>query len=130
MLFGDDPSGLYLNPCFDPKNINSKKGWSYTEIAEIVWRELKHQKPLKKNEIIEEITHGWFPGRKDYDYDENYNEKIRKDAEECYEKFRKDAPKGSKVFSFTYGDDYGDLFAAMEHGDLFRRFKHLRISHH
>ena len=79
-------------------------------------------------------------------WDENSDPKVRKhwkmikDAEEKQEKKEMKIAatafvegfwprvKGMKVFDLSYADDGGE--GNLEHGDIFRKFPHIRISHH
>ena len=38
--------------------------------------------------------------------------------------------EGGVVYKFHYSDEDGELYCAMEHGDIFKKLKHVRISHH
>jgi hypothetical protein len=38
--------------------------------------------------------------------------------------------KGAKLRLFEYGDDCGPFYSLMEHGEIFCRLPHIRISHH
>jgi L-rhamnose mutarotase len=50
-------------------------------------------------------------------------------SEKDYEKFREQT-KGKYVAYITYSDNDGDGMAAMEHGDIWNRIQHIKISHH
>jgi hypothetical protein len=109
--------------------------------------------------VFQEITSGYFPGHvsaydlKEYrkiDFSEiafNTNEgkkkyheimdqlneeadKINnKKAKELTDKFMEKA-KDQWIYIFSYCDNDGEFFSEMEHGDTFRKFEHLQISHH
>jgi len=150
MLFGDleDDEKWFNSP------YSSKFRWRNSFIASIVMKELKHQKPMTKKQMIKEIRSGYFPGFPDFDYNDfeyaNENdteeEKKRKEikrnkifrendrmlneaANLCYEEFIKTIPDKSEIYVFEYSDDY-ELGCAMEHGNLFDRFQYLHISKH
>ncbi len=51
-------------------------------------------------------------------------------AKEIVEKFLESAGADAKIFVFEYSDNNGSMFSAMEHGTLFDRLPHLRVSKH
>ena len=46
------------------------------------------------------------------------------------ETFLKGIPDGSYIYIFEYGDDSGDYFSEMEHGNIFRNLPHIRVNKH
>lgn len=139
MLFGD--AEVYANPWYNPK-YDTIPGWSTTEVAETVWKDLQGKKPLSNAEIIEEINNGYFPGYPDPDWNATgdtpeerrlYWDRFVKQVREAAEKFYADNKsefEGKTVFAIGYSDNDGAYFSALEHGDLFHELPHLRISHH
>lgn len=138
MMFGEsDKDGVVA--CYDD---------SYPEsaIAAVVWKDLEFQKKsLSDRKAIEIVDSGWFDGKPDYNTPDNYNEMSREEHNEWWKKrskesrtaakdllvkFKKDLPEGALLFEFDYGDDDGSFFSVMEHGEIFRRLPHLRISKH
>jgi len=138
MMFGEsDKDGIVT--CYDD---------SYPEsaIAAVVWRDLESQKkPLSDKKAIEIVDSGWFDGKPDYNFPDNYNEMSREEhnkwwekrnkesrmsARTLFKKFKKGLPEDALLYKFNYGDDDGSFFSVMEHGDIFRRLAHLRISNH
>lgn len=110
------------------------------------------------NKVFKEIMSGYFPGHvSGYDlkdqneelYDRNKDKDIaqkeyvakidklwkqadkinRKKAKELTDKFMEKA-KGKWIYFFHYSDNDGEFYQEMEHGDTFRKFEHLQISHH
>lgn len=161
MLFGPRPDNesypLYKNPYYYPDEEGSVEGWRSDIIANIVWRELKHQQPMTREQVIEEVRSGYFPGHPDcnfdgddeFDIEEGDSEEVKKQKEEgqraywdskrketddaaadCLDKFMETLPEGAQLFTFEYSDNDGEMFQAMEHGDLFRRFQNIKISKH
>jgi hypothetical protein len=136
MLFGQDAKDNWQNIDFH--------GIRYYTIGNIVWQSLQHQKPMTLREIYEEVRWGRFPGHNDgrnpYDYKtekEKYEEYYHKQeienkrcARKFLRKFFKSVPENMQFFTFTYSDNDGDIFSAMEHGGLFNRFPHIKINHH
>jgi len=130
MLFGDQkyynhPYGAYTFPT--------------NQIAEIVFNDLKNQKPMTINEIHEGVDSGWYPGYPNFSINtkdevwedawEKHSELVRKKAVEVADKFI-NKNKDCKFFTFEYSDKEASIVVAMEHGDLFDMFSHLKISHH
>ena len=58
-----------------------------------------------------------------------YDEVCRKAELKYYEEI-KEQFEGKICLTFHYGDNDGSFFAIMEHGDIFCRLPHIRISHH
>jgi len=58
-------------------------------------------------------------------------EKIRSEisAQKYTKKFVTQYPDGI-LYTFDYGDDDGEFFSEMEHGDTFHNLPHIAISHH
>ena len=59
------------------------------------------------------------------DYYERSNEAARKIAASFWEEH-----KDKEILIFEYSDNDGSLFSTMEHGDIFRKLPHIRVSHH
>ena len=69
-------------------------------------------------------------GRKLYERAWSEREKENeKRAKAIFEKFKKDNPD-AVFYVFGYSDNDGEFFAAMEHGKVFRRLKHIQTSYH
>ena len=60
----------------------------------------------------------------DWDKYEKVNKEKARQLASCIIK------KDKIYFRFSYSDNDGSFFVAMEHGNLFRYMNHLRISHH
>ena len=132
ILFGDEE--WYYDPYDDDKF------WSTQEVAEIVLSDMKE--PLDSNGVLKAIDSGWFPGypERSWDYwrlekdarekawEEHYKE-VEKKAKELAYQFVSDN-KNCQFFEFEYSDNDGSQQCALEHGDLFNRLPHLKISHH
>jgi hypothetical protein len=136
VLFGADE--IYSDPWDDCS-------WSAQEIAKIVFQDFEGQKPLSPEEVLKAIKAGWFPG---YPDDRNSwggywrlkGEEFKKAQEAHYKKVDEKAlevsnnfltaNKDCQFFEFEYSDNDGNRSSAMEHGDLFHRIPHLRISKH
>ena len=57
------------------------------------------------------------------------NNETKKAAKNLFINFSKKL-KNEKFFYFNYGDNEGDFYCAMEHGDLFYRLPHIKVSNH
>ena len=109
--------------------------WSTEEVAETVWQDFQGQKPLTKEEAIEEIEGSWYLGcpnlsdyYKDGEYDwEAHKQASQEDAQKVYDRF---AEQDIDLFKFEYSDNEGEYGCALEHGELFYKLKHLQLSHH
>lgn len=133
LLFGD-------NDVYDGPYSGS---WPAKEVAEVVWKDLQGQSPLTVDELA---------GNVGGEASENYPEYIDgiwelKDGrlrermsslhyaacevedKRVAEEFAKEN-EGKSIFRFEYSDNDGALSTAMEHGDLFKRLKHIKNSHH
>lgn len=136
MLFGNEE--VYPSPFED-------KQWTAQTVAEVVWRDLEKQKPSNLDGMQETARGGWIEGQPDFDDfrksevtgplpgNETDWDAYSKACDEFARKYIKDfADKhpDAVVFSFVYSDNDGEMSSAMEHGTLFKRIPHSRISHH
>lgn len=128
MLFGNEE--VYPSPFED-------KQWTAQTIAEVVWRDLEKQKPSNLDGMQKAVCGGWIEGQPDFDDfrkgDETDWDAHSKACDEFSRKYVKDFADrhpNAVVFTFVYSDNDGDMFSAMEHGTLFERIPHSRISHH
>lgn len=90
------------------------------------WLEKKHEFTEADDEckkLREEESESW---RVDWDREDALKKKV---AEADVDGFLKDN-RGCKILYFHYSDNDGDLYVIMEHGGIFRRLPHVRISHH
>ncbi len=142
MLFGD--ANTYPNPYHYEDDPRSQRNWPAAEIASIVFNDMKGQRGNKKR--IREAMNGYFPGQPKleqpkydtgkkyewggivYDYDA-WDKDLQVFYEEEAERFMAKNPD-AKIFTFRYADEDGRLGSAMEHGDLFHKLPHVRISRH
>jgi hypothetical protein len=115
--------------------------------AEQVWSDLKDQNPLTVSEIAAELEEGWLEGAPDYfrivtaRYDKE-RERYEQQKSEYYDrkttfiqelfrrKFQPELNRGTQFYRFSYSDNDGEFHTALEHGDIFAKLPHLRISHH
>jgi len=131
MLFGDKED--YDNP-FDFK---AQPSWPSDMVADIVWADIKKQDACDLANIIEALRYGWHdeePDIEDYELDEGFDYSryhadclsiTVKESIDFYEKHIK-----CFIYTFEYSDNDGDLFSAMEHGDLFDRLPYIKRSMH
>jgi hypothetical protein len=140
---------------YDPYDSSTK--WTTEKVSEIVWKDICNQ---KKNDIETalEVMESYGYGDSDApDYDkygivwgsDDYDEKIEKYENDCIiyakkkfkelynprkEKLRKLNDESYEpcdaLYIFEYSDNDGSLNCAMEHGNLFNKLKHYRISKH
>lgn len=137
----------YVNPyVYDSKDIAC---WDSDVVSTIVWRDIKKQYDGKTvDELIEVYASGYSDesveaekeiatkyGAKDI-YDINGYDKwhevailLEKKVANVIASFVKDNPD-CYFCIVEYSDNDGQLFSAMEHGDLFVNIPHLKVSHH
>lgn len=129
----------------------------FIEKAEAVFKDIQDQKPLRiikdcppcLERISEEVGAGYFEGynmdyprinRSDFATEQEYfkanrkafdeHDKInKKKAKQIAEKFI-EQNEGKVAYFFSYSDNDGEFWSEMEHGDTFRNFPHVTISHH
>lgn len=125
MLFGDIPD--FRHPYQDDV-------YSARYITQRVWNDLKE--PISIEQLRAELGQGSFEGHPDISYRadgtidrEKYERQKSVALERVYEK-EKGKFQGKTLYVLRYSDNDGEVDTAMEHGDLFRRVPHVRISHH
>lgn len=127
MLFGDTTAiDIYDN------SIETSK------MARIVLEDMREKGVVTENDIIEEIASGycWFFEHLEINCDwynksdiEAYYEYRDKEASKLVRKFI-ESHRNSHFFIFEYCDNDGPLYSTMEHGEIFSRIPHIRISKH
>lgn len=132
MLFGAEMA--YPNPY--PSN-HSPWSWPASVVTETVWNDLQRATPLSDEEVVDEFMSGYIPqanypeypynsGMEDWDTVCKKRDAINKGfAEKFLEKV-----DGKTLIVFSYGDNDGEYYCALEHGPLFSNIEHFRISHH
>lgn len=120
---------------------------SISEVSEIVFNDMQGQEKRTEAELAEEIDGGsdyapeytklLEPKYPNFSGDETKRVKEWKDYNRLLSARAKDIAKsfmaknkGKSIFVFSYSDNDGDLYAAIEHGGIFNKLKHIRISHH
>ena len=130
MLFGKEQ--VFPNPFYYPEHNGDTRSWPAYEIAEDVWNDMVKRGHRANNRmIIDELLQGWFdefPEKEKTMSWEEYDDVITEAARKLWEN-RKGDFKDTKVFIFEY-EDHTTKGSAMEHGDLFRRLPHIRVSKH
>jgi hypothetical protein len=114
--------------------------WPICEVAKSVFRGIEN--PLDSAGVLTEIRRGYFPGYPEHPEGmfskdrearqqvwKEFDEKCDQLTETLRDKFLAENPDAT-FLAFEYSDNDGDYGSALEHGDLFRRLPHLRISHH
>ena len=127
-------------------------GFSVDQVSETVWYDICGQKKNKIKKAIKEFKSGSLdgdgaPDYNDFSHIKDWTEKWKAydDANEKYAKkyansffnIRKLKLKKlnneeitEAIYIFHYADEDGSYGSALEHGDLFRKLKHVRISKH
>ncbi len=131
MLFDNNKTFIYYDYLFNTE-----------QAANTVWKDMKGQCSLTLNEISSMIGEGYVEGAPEYPWSEcNVTEeqhrrnvdKYEDDTAEFIQKMAKrfvDDNVGAVLLSFSYSDNDGEYYSALEHGGLFQRLPHIRISHH
>jgi hypothetical protein len=106
--------------------------------AETIFMDIEKQKSASIDEISKELTNGWLTGAPDYhQYEIKGTDKIDWDA---YEKASNiyatqvatefvNENKDCEFFIVEYGDD-NSYTGTMEHGGIFNKIPHIRLSKH
>jgi len=122
-------------------------------VAEEVWNDIESQKkelPYSKEFVHDEFSNtAYTQVRKEFFAEQqqvyslkgkertNFSEELwkKKDArheelqKEMSEKFLKEHD-GKVILYFTYSDNDGPFYSALEHGEIFSELPHIRISYH
>jgi hypothetical protein len=142
MLFGEEK--FYPNPYI--WGSNDPYGWPAETVAATVFADF--QKPeaiINHDTAIEVAANGYLDNADMPDYP-SYNsgntpEERMKEYDKYYEKrtdacrkvveeFLTKVPEGSVLLHVEYSDNDGQYYTALEHGPLFAKMQHLRISNH
>ena len=135
MMFPD--GGVFIQAYNDRVPVES--------VVDTVWNDMKDQKPMTFDEVVEEIASGWFSGKPDsndyVDYNRDESPEKRQEQWAAYDKASAAAAAllaqtfmganaGSTFYRFSYADEDGSYYCTLEHGDIFNRLAHMQISHH
>lgn len=131
LLFGDDM--LYPCPWSD-------ETWETDRIAQIVWDDMKGKKKMTEDQILLDLCGGFMSFTPEWDDFEDEEGKVDWEAyQKAYEiaarKYWKEWSEEHSLdkhmmFCFSYADEDGSMFGAMEHGGLFDSLPHITISYH
>lgn len=143
-LFKEDQQ-YFLNP-YDDDN------YTVEQVAETVWKDICDQKKNKYKKAIKELKSGSLDVDDAPDYDNfshitDWNQRWKAYDKACEQHAKKLANKlfnlrklklqkingeeiNEAMYIFEYSDNDGSYFSSLEHGDLFRNLKHVRISKH
>ena len=128
-------------------------GWPVSTITAIVFRDISKQQPKTMEQLVAENCGGYTPeyeqadedARKEagvtehtmYDMEREDHNRLYERSEELRTEYSQDKiqafmTQNPECFFFVveYSDSDGELWSAMEHGDLFENIPHIRISHH
>jgi len=145
MLF-DKKQRVYNSPHFDDNS------WSINNVATTVWNDICNQTKNDFEKASKELSSGIAD---DYDAPDYDDFEYINDRQKRWEEYRKACIKyGNKklndilnirknklkringelpdfaLYIFEYSDNDGEYESSLEHGDLFRKLKHVRISKH
>jgi hypothetical protein len=137
MLFKDEIE--YLNPYHDEHN---SYGWSADKVSKTVWKDICDQEKNNIEKAKRLFSSGYIeePGAPSYDdfnhikdwrkLSDAYSDACDRYAEKKIKEFLKNISVEPVFYCFRYSDNDGEYFSALEHGNLFHRLKHVRISNH
>jgi hypothetical protein len=127
--------------------------WSVEQVAETIWNSIKDQEKNNITEAKEQLNSGSIddPDAPDYDdfshikdwqqryeeYDKAQEKYAKKKMKEFFnlrklklKKLNNEEITDNVLYIFEFSDNDGSYFSALEHGDIFRKLKHIRISKH
>jgi len=109
--------------------------WDVMKIAETILGRIETQTPADQAKVIKEFRAGWSPSMDrllhcgipitDHKYFEQRDEIADDDSAEFLA-----TCKGGPLFVFSFSDNDGNYWSALEHGEVFRNLNYERISHH
>lgn len=114
------------------------------DVAETVFSDM-HDGPMEEGDLLDAFKNSYFSSDEFIHNDHGLS--LSKSLEERYAWLRKqndlaleygaaelkrfkDHNDGSVFYRFEYGDNCGEMECVMEHGNLFRKLRHVQISHH
>lgn len=149
MLFDKDQT-LFNNPYYGDNRNTS--GYSVDQVAETVWNDICGQEMNNFKQATEMIESGHIddpnaPDYNDFEHIKDNNQKwdmlddasrkfVDKKMKEIFNlrKLKLKKINNEKVdttfYCFEYSDNDGEYGSTLEHGDLFHKLKHLKISNH
>lgn len=138
MVFGDEE--YFPDPFYDPKDNDKswarKESYSTSQIAETLWNvinnEIDGQKPndykamhTAMNEYSTDCCNDCACHLSEPIYLEAEGKYVEKEIFDFLQ-----ANPNSFIYTFSFSDNDGQYFEALEHGDLFKKLPHKRYSHH
>lgn len=124
---------------------DKEQGWTAEEVAYTVWEGIKHGHPLLAEHVKNTFrVSGSMFGDPKFTYSKKYHKLSEEQQQKQYGKHERklevfrnkkskeflNANPGCTFYRFEYSDNDGTYYAALEHGNLFRRLPHVRFSHH
>jgi hypothetical protein len=139
MMFGSDET--FPNP-YPGMREGSHDDYDTMMIAATVFGDMKDQTANDMKNIVEGFE-GWLEGAPERDFDIDCQKDPKKWQEE-WRKYEKEIDDYTKdyannfmkvrkkmfVYTFEYSDQDGDYFCTLEHGGIFDKLDHVRISRH
>ncbi|GAG16925.1 unnamed protein product [marine sediment metagenome] len=139
MMFGADKK--FPNP-YPGLRDGCPEEYDTMMIATTVFNDLKEQTPNDMENIIDGCE-GWLEGAPDRDITIDYQSEPEKWREE-WDKYEKEIDAYTKdyaenfmkvrkkmfVYTFEYSDNDGDYSCTLEHGGIFDKLDHVRVSRH
>jgi len=148
LLFNVDQE-YFINPYSYGEDSAS---WTVQQVAETVWQDICGQNKNNIVAVTEEFSHGSIddydaPDSNDFRHIKDNNERwnaydrateiyAKKKMKEFFNTRKNKLKKiegeefDEAIYIFEYSDNDGDYFCSLEHGGLFDKLKHIKISKH
>lgn len=143
---------MFDNPYYD-EEYDTNIGYTVEQISETVWNDIQNQTKNDFKKAKDYLTSGTIYGYDAPDYHkydhikdwhkkmEVYNAEMNKYAEKKMkemfnirklklQKINNEPVNDIIMYCFNYADEDGSYFSTLEHGNLFRKLKHVHISNH
>jgi hypothetical protein len=140
MMFGTDET--FPNPYAGDTFGNREDTYDTMTIATTVFNDMKEQIANEIKNIVEGFE-GWLEGAPELDYSSNHKpgsqewndewSKYDKELDDYTKKYAANFIKPRTkmfIYTFEYSDNDGDYFCTLEHGGIFDKLDHVRISRH
>jgi hypothetical protein len=112
--------------------------YSTYDLAEIIFKDIKSQKPNIEEAIVDSVESGWFNGQVNYGsfelpkgkFDwEGYHKANVTAAKRITDKFI-EGNKDKFIYVFSFSDNDPAPYSTLEHGEIFRNLNNIQTSYH
>jgi len=137
----DDVKQMFYRGSIKSMNCCTEKLEDTNALSKILWNDIKKQKPTKSiKKLADVISKGSILDCLEPDSDDYVDRKTlkgwkkyqlaRDKYSELMAKMFIDANKKRHIYIFHYGDEDGNIYGHLEHGDTFEFVRHLTICCH